>query len=81
MALCKRTPAGRALDAAWLSELLAESIATVTRAPGFTCIKPAPPRPVWIDPATRLKRKPRVIKVKGSSVSDSERFRLMAEAL
>jgi hypothetical protein len=57
MIQCKRTPAGREMDGAWLSQIIAASSVKVIQVEGFTSIKPAPPRREAIDPGTKLHRK------------------------
>ena len=57
MELCKITPDRRAEDSAWLAERMAAYTGTIQRVPGFERAAPAPSRPNWIDPETKLRRR------------------------
>jgi hypothetical protein len=57
MELCTFTPSQREADAAWLAERMASYTGTIQRVPGFERAAPAPSRPNWIDPETKLRRR------------------------
>lgn len=51
------TPSQREADAAWLAERMASYTGTIQRLPWFERAAPAPSRPNWIDPETKLRRR------------------------
>ena len=51
------TPSQREADAAWLAERMASYTGSIQRLPGFERAAPAPSRPNWIDPETKLRRR------------------------
>lgn len=51
------TPSQREADAAWLAERMASYTGTIQRLPGVERAAPAPSRPNWIDPETKLRRR------------------------
>jgi hypothetical protein len=57
MQICTITPSQREADAAWLAERMASYTGTIQRVPGFERAAPAPGRPNWIDPETKLRRR------------------------
>lgn len=57
MQICTITPSRREADAAWLAERMASYTGTIQRLPGFERVAPAPSRPNWIDPETKLRRR------------------------
>ena len=57
MQICTITPSRREADAAWLAERMASYTGTIQRVPGFERAAPAPSRPNWIDPETKLRRR------------------------
>lgn len=63
-----------------LERLMSNYQGRVAVVPGFTAIKPLPPRSCQTDPETRLKRRARTIRQR---LSDEERkqLRAMAESL
>jgi hypothetical protein len=57
MQICTITPSQREADAAWLAERMASYTGAIQRLPGFERAAPAPSRPNWIDPETKLRRR------------------------
>ena len=57
MQICTITSSRREADAAWLAERMASYTGSIQRVPGFERAAPAPSRPNWIDPETKLRRR------------------------
>jgi hypothetical protein len=73
---CKITPSRRAEDAARLAAMVAASVIQPVPVPGFTEVKPLPPRSERIDPDTVLiRRRP------GITRAQRRLLRKLAEAL